>query len=90
MISNLFLIIGIIAGFMFATKNNRLARREDENIANIVASYNEKSTDVQDRIEMSIAIAMADRKADHFANWAEVYFFTALLCLLFLLIKIGL
>ena len=90
MISNLFLIIGIIASFMFAAKNNKLARQQDNNIADIVATYNEKSSDVQDRIEMSIAIAMADRKADHFANWAEVYFFSALLCILFLLIKIGL
>lgn len=90
MISNLFLIVGIIAGFMFAAKNNKLARQQDNNIADIVATYNEKSSDVQDRIEMSIAIAMADRKADHFANWAEVYFFSALLCILFLLIKIGL
>ncbi|MBQ4070313.1 MAG: hypothetical protein IJD52_02975 [Alphaproteobacteria bacterium] len=90
MISNLFLIVGIIAGFMFAAKNNKLARQQDNNIADTVATYNEKSSDVQDRIEMSIAIAMADRKADHFANWAEVYFFSALLCILFLLIKIGL
>ena len=90
MISNLFLIVGIIAGFMFAAKNNKLARQQDNNIADIVATNNEKSSDVQDRIEMSIAIAMADRKADHFANWAEVYFFSALLCILFLLIKIGL
>lgn len=75
MISNLFLIVGIIAGFMFAAKNNKLARQQDNNIADIVATYNENSSDVQDRIEMSIAIAMADRKADHFANWAEVYFF---------------
>jgi len=90
MISNLFLVVGIIAGFMFAAKNNKLARQQDNNIADIVATYNEKSSDVQDRIEMSIAIAMADRKADHFANWAEVYFFSALLCILFLLIKIGL
>ncbi|MBR2012157.1 MAG: hypothetical protein IKA08_02760 [Alphaproteobacteria bacterium] len=90
MISNLFLIVGIIASFMFAAKNNKLARQQDNNIADIVATYNEKSSDVQDRIEMSIAIAMADRKADHFANWAEVYFFSALLCILFLLIKIGL
>lgn len=90
MISNLFLIVGIIAGFMFAAKNNKLARQQDNNVADIVATYNEKSSDVQDRIEMSIAIAMADRKADHFANWAEVYFFSALLCILFLLIKIGL
>ena len=75
MISYLFLIVGIIAGFMFAAKNNKLARQQDNNIADIVATYNEKSSDVQDRIEMSIAIAMADRKADHFANWAEVYFF---------------
>lgn len=90
MISNLFLIVGIIASFMFAAKNNKLARQQDNNIADIVATYNEKSSGVQDRIEMSIAIAMADRKADHFANWAEVYFFSALLCILFLLIKIGL
>lgn len=90
MISNLFLIVGIVAGFMFAAKNNKLARQQDNNIADIIATYNEKSSDVQDRIEMSIAIAMADRKADHFANWAEVYFFSALLCILFLLIKIGL
>lgn len=90
MISNLFLIVGIIAGFMFAAKNNKLARQQDNKIADIIATYNEKSSDVQDRIEMSIAIAMADRKADHFANWAEVYFFSALLCILFLLIKIGL